>query len=77
MGYMENKISLFASVYVLMAMFLSMYIFASNSMALGMAIVFGSILIISPYYVFRGNVSQFKEYCREFLLRIQTFSRYK
>jgi hypothetical protein len=74
---MENKISLFASVYVLMAMFLSIYIFDSNNMALGMAIVFGSILIIGPYYVFRGNISRFKECFKDFLLRIQTFSRYK
>ena len=74
---MENKISLFASVYVLMAMFLSMYIFASNRMALGMAIVFGSILVISPYYVFRDSRKHFKEYCKDFLLKLQIISRYK
>jgi hypothetical protein len=71
MGYMESKISLFASVYVLMSMFLSMYIFASNSMALGMALVFGSILVISPYYVFRDHMKRFKESCKDFLLKFR------
>jgi hypothetical protein len=71
---MENKISLFASLYLLMAMFLTMYIFASNILALGFALIFGILLLICPYYVFPDRLHRLKENCKTILLKIKNSS---
>lgn len=68
---MENKISLFASLYLLMAMFLTMYIFAANIMALGFAFIFGMFLIIFPYYLFPNSFHRLKQNCKTFLIKIR------
>lgn len=71
---METKVILFASLYVLMAMFLAIYLFTSNILAMGVSIIFGTIMLVSQFYLNPEAMHRFKSSSKSVWVKIKNLA---